>query len=71
VKSRLGELTTQREQRKAKRIEIDKFMAALRQQERFIDEFDEELFSVSMERMLALNDGGVRVVFRDGRTKTK
>lgn len=71
MKSRLGKLTTPREQRKAKRVEIDKFMAALRQQERFIDEFDEELFSVSMERMLALNDGGVRVVFRDGRTKTK
>ena len=46
-------------------------MAALRQQERFIDEFDEELFAVSIERMLALSDGGVRVVFRDGRTKTE
>jgi DNA mismatch repair ATPase MutS len=66
VKSRLKQLSEQREQRKAKRIEIDKFMATLRQQERFIDDFDEELFAISVERIVVCGNGGVRVVFRDG-----
>ena len=67
VKSRLEELTQERENRKAEGVNIDRFMAELRKQEHLITEFDEQLFAIGVERMVACSDGGVRVVFKDGR----
>jgi predicted nuclease with TOPRIM domain len=70
AKSRLEELAQECESRKAKRVNIDRFMAELKKQAHIISEFDEQLFAIGVEKMVVHSDGGLTVVFRDGERKT-
>ena len=64
--ARIGEIEAARTERRAKRANINRFLKTLARQEGPVDEFDEELWYITVERLEVFRDGRLRVVFRDG-----
>ena len=64
--ARLGEIEAARTERRAKRANIKWFLRILQKQDELVEEFDEELWYTTVERLEAFQDGRLRVVFRDG-----
>jgi len=64
--ARLGEIEATRTERRAKRANINRFLKILARQENLVEEFDEELWYITVERLEVFRDGRLRVVFRDG-----
>jgi len=64
--ARIGEIEAARTERRAKRANINRFLKTLARQENLVDEFDEELWYITVERLEVFHDGRLRVIFRDG-----
>jgi len=64
--ARLGEIDAARTERRAKRANINRFLKTLARQESLIEEFDEELWYITVDRLKVYQDGRLCVVFRDG-----
>jgi len=64
--ARLGEIEAARTERRAKRANINRFLKILARQEHLVDEFDEELWYITVERLEVFRDGRLVAVFRDG-----
>ena len=64
--ARLGEIEKARSERRAKRASIKWFLRTLQKQDDLVEEFDEELWYTTVERLEAFQDGRLCVVFRDG-----
>jgi hypothetical protein len=66
IKARQAEIGAELQQRRMKRANITRFLQTLSQQENFVDEFDEELWYLTVDRVEVFEGGRLRVVFRDG-----
>jgi hypothetical protein len=64
--ARLVEIEDARIERRAKRANINRFLKTLARQENLVDEFDEELWYITVDRLNVYHDGRICVVFRDG-----
>jgi hypothetical protein len=64
--ARLAEIEAELQQRRMKRANITRFLQILKKQENLVDDFDEELWYLTVDRVEVFEDGLLRVVFRDG-----
>ena len=63
--ARLGEIETARTESRAKRANINRFLQILKKQDALVTEFDEELWYITVDRVMVFPDGRLHVVFRD------
>jgi len=64
--ARLAEIEAARTERNAKRANINRFLKTLTRQENLVNEFNEDLWYTTVERLVVHKDGRLCVVFRDG-----
>jgi hypothetical protein len=64
--ARIGEIEAARTERRANRASVNRFLKTLARQDGPVEEFDEELWYLTVERLEVFRDGRLRVVFRDG-----
>ena len=65
AEARLGEIEAARAERRAKRVNIDRFLEILKKQDDLVTEFDEELWYITVDRVEVHADGRLSIVFRD------
>jgi len=65
AEARLGEIEAARAERRAKRVNIDRFLETLKKQDALVTEFDEELWYITVDRVEVHADGRLSIVFRD------
>ncbi|MCL2164894.1 MAG: hypothetical protein FWH55_11010, partial [Oscillospiraceae bacterium] len=65
AEARLGEIEAARAERRAKRVNIDRFLEALKKQDDLVTEFDEELWYITVDRVNVHADERLSIVFRD------
>ena len=66
AETRLAELDAERSQRRMKQANITRFLQILKQQENLVAEFDEELWYITVDKVLVHADGRLSIIFRDG-----
>ena len=64
--ARLAELDAERNSRRRKQANITRFLKILKKQEALVTEFDEELWYITVDKVLVHADGRLSVVFKDG-----
>ena len=65
AEARLGEIEAARAERRAKRVNIDRFLETLKKQGDLVTEFDEELWYITVDRVEVHADERLSIVFRD------
>jgi len=66
--ARLGEIEAERSERRIKHVNIARFLSTLKQQDEIVTEFDEELWYITVDKVLVHKEGRLAVMFRDGAT---
>jgi len=64
--TQLGEIEKTRNERRAKRANIRRFLQTLEWQPDLVTDFDDELWYTTVDRILVHGDGRLAVLFRDG-----
>ena len=64
--ARLAEIDAERNQRRMKQANITRFLKILKKQDALVTEFDEELWYITVDKVLVYADGRLSVVFHDG-----
>ena len=64
--ARLAEIDAERGQRRMKQANITRFLQILAKQENLVAEFDEELWYITVDKVLVHADGRLAFIFRDG-----
>jgi hypothetical protein len=66
AEARLAEIDAERGQRRMKQANINRFMQILKKQENLVTEFEEELWYITVDKVLVHADKRLSIVFRDG-----
>ena len=66
AESRLGEIDAERNNRRMKQANITRFLRILKKQENLVTEFDDELWYITVDKVLVHTDGRLSFIFRDG-----
>jgi len=64
--ARLAEVDAERNQRRRKQSNITRFLRILKKQENLVTEFDDELWYITVDKVLVHAGGRLSVVFKDG-----
>jgi len=64
--ARLAEVDAERNQRRRKQANITRFLRILKKQEALVTEFDDELWYITVDKVLVHAGGRLSVVFKDG-----
>ena len=66
AETRLAEIDAERDQRRRKQANITRFLKILKKQDVLVTEFEEELWYITVDKVLVHADRRLAVVFRDG-----
>ena len=66
IKKRINDVNNESLERNAKRENIEEFIQRLKQNDKLLTEFDEELWNTTIEKVVVYTDNEINLVFKDG-----